>query len=162
MKKFVVLPLLTVFVLCGCAKPKNITPVLNNISFTSNILYEDQEFLCDVSIIENKISCTVNSPEQLKGLAFNVDQNNLSAEFMGLSYEYDLNSLPHGSIIKILFKILNDVTELEVLSTEKNCEIKGSTDGYKYEFVFSPSGLPIILKFENLDLQIKFNNVVIN
>lgn len=149
--------------LCGCGKKNNVTPVLDNISFNAEIEYGGSEFIADVSIKQDALNLVVSEPQEIKDLTLNVTKNGITANFKGLTYAADINSLPQGAIAQILYVIINDVKVLQnkAICNEDNCEINSQANGYKYEFTFSPSGLPINLKVEQIDLDIDFKNVTL-
>lgn len=155
---------LTLLLLCGCAEKKAVTPVLNNISFTAEIDYGDSEFAGNATLSDGALNLTVTEPQEIKDLILKLDKNGVTAEFKGVTYNPDINSLPQGAIAQVLYDILNDITASQDTATcdEENCEIEGKVNGYDYTFVFSPSGLPISLDVDDLDLEIKFKNVTIN
>lgn len=161
-KLCVLLPLL--ILLCGCAQNKAVTPILNNISFTAEIDYGDTEFTANASIAEDALNLVVTEPQEIKDLTLNITKNGVTAEFKGVTYAPDINSMPEGAIIQVLHNVISDISTLQntAVCDEENCEIKGNVDSYEYEFEFSPSGLPISLNIDNLDLDIKFKNVTVN
>lgn len=161
-KKLFALPL-ALLLLCGCANNKTVTPILNNISFTAEIDYGDTEFVGNATLSEGTLNLTVTEPQEIKDLILKLDKNGITAEFKGVTYTPDINSLPQGAIAQVLYDILNDIVGNKTANCdEENCEIKGRVNGYDYTFVFSPSGLPISLEIDDLDLEIKFKNVTVN
>ncbi len=161
MKRFIVLPVVALFLCCGCSKSNTVTPILDNISFIALIRCDEQEFTCDVTIADSSLKLVVNEPKQIDGLTININKNGITAEFMGVSYTPDLNSMPQGAVAQVLFKVLNDAANKEVVCDDENCEITGRVDGYRYDFTFSPSGLPLLLEIDDFDIKIKFNNVAL-
>ena len=161
MKKLIVLSVIALLICCGCSKTNTTTPILDNISFTAQINYDKQEYVCDVVITESVLNIVVSEPEQIKGLTVKVDKNGTMAEFMGISYTPDLNSLPQGAVAQVLFSVLEDAAEKSAVYVNENCEIDGNVNGYEYDFTFSPSGLPLSLVIEDLDLEINFNNTAL-
>ena len=161
MKKLLVLPLVFLL-LCGCTQISETVPVLNNISFEAQIEYGDQEYAGNVTIADNTLNLTVTKPQEIDGLNLTVSENGIIAEFKGISYAPDISALPQGAVAQILFKVLGDVGGKTIACNDQNCEITGRVDDYKYTFIFSPSGLPISLRIDGLDLEILFNNVTLN
>ena len=162
-KRLFVLPLVLLLI-CGCAEKTSVTPVLNNISFTAEIYYGDAEFIANTELTQDALNLVVTEPKEIKDLILNVTKNGVTAEFKGVTYTPDINSMPEGAIIQVLYNVLSDIrtSQNTAVCDEENCEIKGKVDSYEYEFEFSPSGLPISLDIDNLDLDIKFKNVTIN
>ena len=154
---------LVLLLLCGCGKPKAVTPALDNISFIAEIDYGDTEFAANASIAEDTLNLVVTKPQEIKDLTLNITKNGVTAEFKGVTYTPNINSIPGGAIAQVLYDILNDIAGNKTANCdEENCEIEGSVNGYQYEFTFSPSGLPISLQIDDLDLEIEFKNVTVN
>ena len=161
MKKLFVLPLV-LLLLCGCSQTETATPILNNISFTAQIEYGENDYICDVMVADNTLNLTVTEPQEIKGLTLIVSENGIMAEFNGISYAPDISTLPQGAVVQVLYNVLKDVADNKTADCDdENCEITGRIDDYKYTFVFAPSGLPISLEIEGLDLEILFNNVTL-
>lgn len=161
LKKFLFLPLMLLLI-CGCSERKDISPVLNNISFTAETQYENAAFSCDVTVNDDVLKSVVSKPDEIKGLCFEVTKNKIEVQFSGITYEPSLESLPQSAVIKILYNVITDVKDSKTLNcNDKNCEISGRVDGYKYTFNFSPSGLPISLYIDELNLKIEFKNVTV-
>ncbi len=158
MKKFIVLPLV-ILLLCGCTSQKQTTVVVKNISFTADITYGEQNYIADVTTVDDALNLIVIAPEEIKGFTLNFNKNSVTAQFNGISYTPDINSLPQGAVIQILFQILNDTVGKTIDVRNENCQIKGELDGNEYVFTFSPSGLPISLKINDINFSIEFNNV---
>ena len=149
--------------LCGCANTKNVTPVLNNISFTAELDYGDSEFIADAQLSQDALKLVVREPREIKDLTLNIDKNGAVAEFKGITYTPDIDSLPQGAVAQILYDVFNDISKntKSAVCNEENCEINGRAGGYKYSFEFSPSGLPISLEIDDINLDVKFSSVTL-
>lgn len=163
-KKLFALSIVSVMLCCcGCVQKGNVTPVLDNISFTAEIDYGDNEYTADVSIAQDTLNLVVTAPQEIKDLTLSVTKNGITAEFKGVAYDSKIDSLPQGAIAQVLYGVINDIRASQdaAICDEENCEINSQANGYKYEFTFSPSGLPINLKVDKLDLDIDFKNVTV-
>lgn len=162
-KKLFALPIV-LLLLCGCAQKTTATLTTDNISFTAEIDYGDTEFTADVTLEQDALNLVVNEPQEIKGLILNFTKNGATAEFKDVTYTPDINTLPQGAIVQVLYDVLNDVTasQNKAVCNEENCIINGKVNYYEYEFTFSPSGLPISLEIDDIDLDIKFKNVTVN
>lgn len=161
-KKLLAFPIV-LLLLCGCAEQKAVTPVLDNISFTAEIDYGDNEFAANATLAEDALNLVVTKPQEIKDLTLDITKNGVTAEFKGVTYTPEISSLPEGAIAQVLYNILNDIAGNKTANCdEENCVIKSQVNGYEYEFTFSPSGLPISLQIGDLDLEIKFKNVTVN
>lgn len=148
--------------LCGCSNGKKIPPSLDNINFLAEIKLNDEKYIADVSITNSVLKLVVKEPLLIKDLKFTVSNNNFSSEINGISYSENKSSTTESSVANIIFKVLNDAKNKYLIIADKdNCEISGTVDGYDYNFLFSPTGLPITLNIKQYDLIINFKNVTI-
>ncbi len=163
MKKIFVLPLIFV-ILCGCAQQKTVELVLQNVSFAAEISYGDNDFACDATLTQDSLILTVTEPQEIKGLTLTFTKNGVVTEYCDIKYEHDSATLTDAASAQILFDIISDITAQNTTAeyTDENCVIEGKSHGNKYIFEFSPTGLPISLKIESLDLKIDFNNVTLD
>lgn len=162
LKKLFVLPLVFIL-LCGCTYRKNVDPVLNNISFVSEIKYGDHKYVADVEIKNNVLKLVVGEPKNINNLTLFVDKKGVTAKFGDIEFVPDINSIPQCAMYNILYKVINDVNGgITAKSNGDNCEIISSVGDVEYNFKFSPSGLPICLKIDEFNLEILFKNVTIN
>lgn len=162
LKRLIIALSMFVFMLCGCEK-QTVKPILNNISFTAEIVYGDYEFIGNTEISDNDVKFIVTKPQEIKDPTFNIAENKINSEYKGLSLETDINSSQQGAVVKILYDVLNDIVAKQICAeiSEENCIINGKTDSYEYEFIFSPSGLPIELNIDDTELKIQFKNVTV-
>lgn len=127
----------------------------------AQIDYCEQSYTCDAVLSNNALKLTLTYPEEIKDLTLLVDKNGLSAEFKGVSFESDIESIPQSVLPYVLFDALSDVMNKTIECDAENCKLKGTIKNYEYEFIISPSGLPISLTVDDLSLKIKFNNVTL-
>lgn len=161
--KILILPL--VFLLfSGCTSKKAVEPVLNNINFSAMITYNDAEFECYVEILDGNFTSTVVKPETIKDFTLRFNSDGVTAEYLGITYTPETHCMPSTAAVQILYDIINDVSKqgLTAYCKEENCTINRYINDYAYSFEFSPSGLPISLSIDDLDLEIKFNNVTVS
>ncbi len=166
MKRIFISLCITVLFICGCTGVSEVKPVTDGISFDAVINYHNEKYECSVSIDkEDVMTAYVTSPEDIKGLKLKFDGEKATAEFWGLVYEPKTGSFPMGNVIQTVYDILTDIDDEEVAKAkkgEKNCELKGKTDGNDYTFYFSPTGLPLSLEIPNERFKITFNNVTVS
>ncbi len=160
MKKLMVLPLVLVFIFlfCGCADNKAVKPLLENITFTMQIVYENSIILCDAELEKSALKLTVFEPKTIKGFTLVIDKNGCNARFGDITYDFQ----KHNDLGNIIYNIIQEAkSKKDIKINAKNAIIKGKIDGCNYEFAFSPAGLPLSLKTENPKLKINFKNVTI-
>lgn len=154
------LPLVFVL-LCGCTSQKEISPVLIEISFTTQITYCDTKYVCDASLSDDKLNLLLSEPQEICGLSLEIGKDKFIANYMGLSYEPDIDSLPSSAVAQIMFNVINDATSKTFNTADQNCEIFGMVDDLNYIFTFSPSGLPLSLKIDDINFTAEFSNVTL-
>lgn len=160
MKKFIILPLLFCF-FCGCSQKRQVTPILNNISFTALVDYNNDKYNVDATITDGTLDLIVNEPDKIKGFVLQIDKNGIKAKYKDISYNSDINSLPQAAIARLLFNIVDDISNKNLECSNENCEIVGRVDEKQYNFIFSPAGLPLALNIEDINLKIEFSNVTL-
>lgn len=162
-KRIIVLTVTAILIcFCGCTKAVKTKPVLNNIAFVSQIEYGKDKFVCNTEINNGVVKLVVVKPAEIKDLCLIISENGTEAELKGTRYTSGSDALPKGSVVKILYNLLQNVSENKAADcSDGNCEITGKTDDYNYSFLYSPSGLPISLEIKELNLKIEFKNVTV-
>ncbi len=165
MKRAIISALIFVSFLCGCGKStQTATPITKGISFTADVTYYNECYTCDVNVDESGImSAEVTSPDELKGVKLKFDGENVTAEYLGLTYTLKTDTMPLGNVALSIYNAFTDVSENSLLAErdDGNCVIENEINGEKYEFTFSPSGLPLELKIPSKEFKVVFNNVTI-
>ncbi len=147
--------------LCSCSKIETTKPILNDITFTVQIDYNNTQYICNADVTNDALNLVILEPQEIKDLTLKIDRNVLTTKFKDIEYTPDKNTLPQGTVIWILYDVFNNVAVKECSFSDENCKISGKVDECEYEFVFSPSGLPLSLEIDDLDLKIIFNNVIV-
>ena len=160
MKRLVVLPII-LMLLCGCSPMETAKPVIENTSFVAQIDYNDSQYTCDVEVFEKSLNLTVVEPNEINGLKLKVDKNDITAEYKGISYTPDFNNMPQGAVIQILYSIIENIKNKTIEFSGENGAIQGEVNSCDYVFTFSPSGLPLTLEIDDIDLKIEFKNVAL-
>lgn len=131
---------------CGCSdKTTDITPVIRGISFSAELTYYNECCEADVRVAEDGTAAMeITSPDTIKGLTFRFDGDGLTAEYLGLEYKTDFNSLPEGNACIRLYEILTDAADGETPVTAEGddyCILREDEKGYK--LYVGATGLPI-------------------
>ena len=165
MKRAVISVLILIMFLCGCgSKNKTAVPVTKGVSFTADVTYYNECYTCDVVVDENGVmTATVTYPEELSGVKLMFDGENVTAEYLGLTYTLKTDTMPLGNVALSIYNVFAHIAEngLTAEQDESNCIIENEIDGEEYEFVFAPSGLPLELKMPDKELNVIFNNVTV-
>ena len=146
-------------VLCGCSKMEKATPIVENITCVAEIEYNHSKYVCNLESFNKGLNLSVVEPKEISGIKFIINNNKITTEYKGISDAPELNELPQHLIARIIFDVINEVKDNEIEFDEFNGVINEEVEGYKYGFVFSPSGLPISLSVEDIDLEIYFKDV---
>lgn len=165
MKKIFLCLTLSLLFLFGCScKSREVTLTVRGISFSAEISYYNESYICNVNIDRNgKMTLTADSPEDLKGLTLTYTGNEVTAEYMGLTYTPRSGSMPLGNVAESIYGIIGDIEkEVETApATNGNCTVENNYNGKSYTFVFSPAGLPLSLEIPDSSFKILFNNVTV-
>lgn len=162
-KTFAVVFALVIF-LCGCGEKEEITPQTKNIAFVADITYYNESYSLKTKVdSKGNMQATVVTPTDFGSLVFNFKGDKVTAEFMGLTYTPQTGSLPVNNVAKIIYDAISDVSsDSEIAVKEgKNCVVKGEIEGRKYEFTFSPSGLPLTLELPDDGYKARFNDLTV-
>lgn len=163
MKKLALLIFVTFFLLSGCNTTKTVTPVTKGIEFTLKVTSKDAEY--NISAIIDNGGCmeaTVNSPEAIKGMKITSNKFETLAEYKNLKYTYNEEEFSGDNYIITVYNILSSLEDKDLsFKNGENCLIADKYLGEKYEFIFSPAGLPIELNIDSKKLKVLFNDITI-
>ena len=161
MKKAALLTLVVCLFICGCSNAKTVSPVTKGIKFTLNAISDESEY--NVSVLIDKGGCmdaTVKSPEILNGMKITANNFETSTEYKDLKYTYNEDDFAGNNLLIAVFSILSSCEKKQLLlENGENCVINDKYLGEKYEFTFSPSGLPIKLSIPSRNLEAVFSDV---
>ncbi len=164
MKRILVL-LFSFLFLCGCAnKTANVKPVLNGITFDAKLEFYNEVFTCFGEMTkENLLTLTVKEPETIKGMKLNVKGNELSAEFMGLTYTPKTEQLPAANVAVVLYNALFDAVNRNPDVEQKNNSffVESAENEKYYKILLSGGGFPLSAEMPFADLKVQFSNVSI-
>lgn len=158
MKRLIVFTVILLFV-CGCSKIEKATPIVENISCVAEVEYNYSNYVCNLNFLKNELVVTIMEPNEISGLVLKINQDNVATEFKGITDAPEFNDLPQYSFVRILFDVINSVKGKDIEFNEDNGVICGEIGGYKYGFVFSPSGLPQSLSIDDINLKIYFKEI---
>ena len=150
--------------LCGCSSKENITPIVKDISFKAVVHYYNEIYECAVQVSgEGDAQINIIEPKELAGMKFTCKDDKIVAEYLGLKYEPQLDSIPSGAVLKALYSIINDANKenAKAEQSEGNYEICGKIGDYSYTLMLSPAGLPIKAKIPDDRYTIEFKDVTI-
>lgn len=164
MKKIALL-LLAFLMLCGCSRyGDNIKPILSGISFTANISFYNEAFVCDGLIDkEHNLKLIVKEPENIEGLTFSVENEIVTAEYKGITYTPSTGASPFGSAAENIYFVLSDAKE-RLYPVTRNADsfiIQSAKDDAYYKITLAPTGLPLTLEYPSKGLTVSFMNLTI-
>lgn len=166
MKKIITVSffILLALALCGCTGRKtDISPVTRGISFTAELTYYNECYLAEVKIAESgAANFQITSPDTIKGLTFRFEGDSVTAEYLGLEYKTDFQSLPEGNACIRLYEILTDASSEEISVTADGNNYYISRDGEnRYRLYVGATGLPIKAEDTSKGFTALFKNVTI-
>ncbi len=157
MRKILLLPILFLL-LCGCGTQKSISPVTKGISFTADIVYGKETYVCDCSVsAAGKMTFSVKEPEDLNDLTLWFDGDAVTAKYRGLTYTPQTDRLPVGAVAQDLYDIMR--TDRRVTESVKNCVMGGTVGGRSFTLRFSPTGFPLKAEIPDASYSVTFRNV---
>lgn len=150
--------------LCACSGERQVTPVTRGISFTAVIRYYNESYECEVEVDDE--CCAVvklTEPADLSGLKFICKGESLTAEYLGLSYTPDVESMPSGAVVKTVYGILRDCSADNASAEEEdgNYSFHGKVDDCAYTVMLAPSGLPLSAQIPDESYTVEFKNVTV-
>lgn len=149
----------------GCSGKKNdITPVTENITFTAELTYYNECYEGNASLSQDgSMHIELLSPEELKGLSFDFDGEQVTAEFSGLKYNYTSAQMPEGAVCTYLYDIFSDIRKgnKTVISDKSGYYIYGNIGKSKYKLLLGATGLPISVDSEASGFSAVFKNVTV-
>ena len=163
MKRYLSLVLIFLL-LCGCSQNKLVTPKVTGISFDAVVRYYNEFYTFKVTVQDDcKAILEIKEPADISGMKFVCDKDSVTAEFMGLEYKPDTESLPSGMVVRTVYKIICDANKKDVKLKQDNgnCILKGKAYEREYELTVAPTGLPIIAKIPDESYTVDFRNVKI-
>lgn len=149
------------FILCGCEVKTTFSPILDNISFNADMLYGKHSYSAEVTIENDNIFLTVIEPSEIKDLILHLNNDTFFVQYKDTTYSREIKDISTNEITSVLYNVFKDAKTKSFVNRQENCTIKGVIIGYDYLFIFSPTGLPVELNIQQLNLNIKFNNVTL-
>ena len=163
MKKAAFILLMFCFLISGCKSQKTVAPVTKGIEFDLKVTYGEADY--DLSVTIDNGGCMkafVNSPEKISGMKITANKFETVAEYKDLMYTYNDEEFITGNPIITLYNVLSNLSNEQLpLKNGENCIVKNKISDKEYEFVFSPSGLPISLNINSENLNAVFYNVTV-
>lgn len=152
---------LVLICLCSCSG-KQIKPTLTELSFTAELTYYNEIYLFDAEISKDAtLAIKMKEPEELEGLTLTVNKEQITAEYLGLTYTANEATLPFSSTVFAFYLPLLNVINTPEAAADKDGTLTGEVEGLKYSLTFSPTGLPQMLELKEKRLSVRFYNTEI-
>ncbi len=149
-----------IFSFSGCSSgSSNITPITKGIYFNAELEYYNEYFKAEVLVEQNgDMKMLFSSPNEINGLSYTFNGDEVTAEYLGLSYKTDISETSNGAVALKLYNALRDTQKEKnaVTAENDNFYIKGKD----YKLYLGATGLPISLK-EDSGALVSFKNVTI-
>lgn len=150
------------FIVCGCTTQKTDSPKLVDIEFTVQILRDEKEYSCFGSFIDDELKLIMESPDTIKDTTIVFKDQMVCVEYLGLETKTPISDFPQNDTSLILYKIINSLGDGEgKRNDDKNYIISGKIEERDFEFMLSPSFLPISICVPELNLNLQFSDVTL-
>ena len=163
MKKAALVVIMFCFLFSGCKSEKTVSPITKGIKFDLKVNYGKANY--DVSVIIDNGGCMealINSPDKISGMKITANKFETVSEYKNLKYTYNDEEFTRNNPIIMVYNILSDLSDKQLpLKEGENCVEKDEFSSKEYEFVFSPSGLPISFNMNSENLNIVFCDVIV-
>ena len=137
--------------------------LLNNISFNADITYYNENYKAFCSIDQNgSFSVEIKDPSELEGMLFTINKDDVRVNYKGLTYTPNSNSLLSsacGMLYDAFTSTNSDNAQYEY--GEQNFSVSAKTSNGEFLLQFSPTGLPLDLKYTSGVFCAEFSNVTI-
>lgn len=161
LKKFVIVCILFILFLTGCNKKTETKPILNDIEFDVNITYYNENYTAKGSIDgENKLYLKIIEPAELETMEISLDGDDVEIGYKGLTYKPNENMIL-SSAAGLFYTAINDLRSdnAEIEYGEKNYSVSVKNKKGEIFMNFSPSGLPLDIKYASGVLGAEFSNL---
>lgn len=156
---------MVIFLMCGCSKPAdNIKAVLSGISFTAQISFYNEAFVCEGNInTDGVFKLKVKEPENIEGMVFTVENKKVIVQFKGLSYTPSTGTSPFSGVAQYIYMILSDAKDrlAPVKSEGESFYIESASGEKYYKIILTQTGLPLSLEYPSEGLKVSFLNMTI-
>lgn len=162
MKRFSVVVLCLLFVLCGCASKKKVKLKTGLLTFGCNINYNGEKYSLDVKTLENgEMECLVTEPQTLSGMRCIVNKERIKINYMEIEIEKDLKDIPFGSCVSLFFAVMNDAKDKPLENRGKDYFVSGKVNGTGYVLSATEEGLPVSINCEEEKIFMEFTKLTL-
>ncbi len=147
-------------VLCGCGGKAEAKPILNDISFDINITYYNENYFAQGKMQNDTLTLEMKEPSEIEGMVVIIGESSVKINYKGLTYEPTENSLL-PSAAGMLYDALNAVSkgDTKLENADKNLSVTKKLQNGEFVMRFSPSGLPLDIKYMSGVFGGEFSNV---
>ncbi len=148
--------------LVGCANGKSEIKSLGDMTFTVDISYKDDNYKCNGTIINNKLTLEIQEPSSIRGLKITFNEEEILIEHLGLRENIPIEKFPENSPLMLFNSAILQIENGDLDASDKrNYKVRGEIENEKFEFVLSPAFLPISVDILNLDFKAIFSNITV-
>lgn len=163
MKKLVIICITVAVLLVGCTKKADTKPILNDISFNTDITYYNESYKAFCSIREaGNLSLELKESSEVEGMIYIINEDGVSISYKGLTYTPSSSGLLSSACTMLydaFSAALSDSASYEI--GKQNCSVSAKTQNGEFIMQFSPSGLPLDLKYVSGIFNAEFSDVTL-
>lgn len=144
---------------------KNAPDINGSFSCDAEIIYDDMKINARITKIANaKFNMEIVYPETLKGLEFQLLNDQIKLSYRGLSFDLDGSNLPIKSVAGGLYEVMRNLTasqDLDITKSRGKYTIKGSSVVGSFSCVYEPDSNRIVsISIPDLKLTANLTNYV--
>ncbi len=160
MKKIISL-VLVLLTLTACSGKKTAEPRLLGITFLAEVTYYNENYKGECHFSEDKVlTFKITEPDILSGYTVTVSADNITAEYLGISYTPTESNMPFSSAVTKFYEKLVAASSGEAAKEKDGVFIlRGGVDADAYTLYISESGLPQKIEIPDDRFTVYFYNV---
>lgn len=147
--------------LVGCGKKTYTKPILSDIEFDMDVTYYNEKYSAKGSIDgDNKLTLKILEPAELKNMKFTVYGDDIEINYKGLTYKPNENMIL-SSAVGLFYTAMNDLKtdSAKIEYGEKNYSVSVKNKQGEVFMNFSPSGLPLDIKYSSGVFYAEFSDI---
>lgn len=154
-------PLITILLLCSCNIATQITPCVDNISFTAEAVWDNTTYSLSGTTEKESLTLKINSPERMKNCEFIFSGDNITVNYLGLTNKTNTSAFTDSSLLTVINEGINTARKTKINENNGKYYCEFEIADTEYTFIFGATGLPIEITDKSGKNRILFKNATI-